>query len=43
MLTGKQGWAFYFMMGLFGNAGGLTGLEVVLTGCFDGSRLVFRW
>jgi hypothetical protein len=44
MLTGKQGWTFYFMMGLLGNEGELTGLEVVLLAeCFDRSRLVFRW
>jgi len=44
MLTGKQGWTFYLVMGLLGNEGGLTGLEVILlTQCFDLSILVFRW
>jgi len=40
----EAGVDIYFMMGLLGSEGGLTGLEVVLLSeCFDRSRLVFSW
>jgi hypothetical protein len=42
MLT-ESGVDIYFIMGLLGNEGGLTGFDVVLpTECCDPSRLVFR-